>query len=89
VEDREQVLRVVVDLRPLALREDVLEVERMPAEALSEQLRVGRVQRLEVNPGEAAGCELLNPGLRLAQRDVARGRASSGPRQAWQAGHRY
>src|SRR5207249_6818533 len=32
VEDDEEVVRVVVDLRPLALREDVLEVERVPAE---------------------------------------------------------
>ena len=40
VEDREEVLGVLVDLRPLALREDVLEVERMPAEALRELRRL-------------------------------------------------
>ena len=36
VEDAEEVtvLGVVVDLRPLALREDVFEVERMPSEPL-------------------------------------------------------
>src|SRR5581483_2414498 len=58
VEDGEQVaaafgLRVLVDLRPLATREHVLDVERMPAEALSERrdLVVGRP--LEVDPGEA------------------------------------
>ena len=41
VEDGEEValVGVVVDLRPLALRHDVLDVERMPAEALGELLR--------------------------------------------------
>ena len=39
VEDREEVVRVLVDLRPLALREDVLDVERVPAEALGERSR--------------------------------------------------
>jgi hypothetical protein len=44
VEDAEEValVGVVVDLRPLALREDVLDVERMPAEAVGELLRPGR-----------------------------------------------
>ena len=44
VEDAEQValVGVVVDLRPLALREHVLDVERMPAEALGELLRLRR-----------------------------------------------
>ena len=36
VEDAEEVVRVLVDLRALALREHVLEVERVPAEALGE-----------------------------------------------------
>jgi len=36
VQYAEEVLGVLVDLRPLALREDVLEVERVPAEALGE-----------------------------------------------------
>ena len=41
VEDGEEVpvLLVVVDLRPLSLRDDVLDVEGMPAEALRERLR--------------------------------------------------
>ena len=41
VEDGEEValVGVVVDLRPLALREHVLDVERVPAEALGELLR--------------------------------------------------
>ena len=40
VEDAEEVVRVLVDLRPLALREHVLEVERVPAEALGERRRL-------------------------------------------------
>ena len=41
VENGEEVavVLVVVDLRPLALRDDVLDVERVPAEALGEHLR--------------------------------------------------
>jgi hypothetical protein len=37
MEDAEEiaVVDVVVDLRPLPLREDVLDVERMPAETLA------------------------------------------------------
>ena len=40
VEDGEEValVLVVVDLRPLALGDDVLDVQRMPAEALGEEL---------------------------------------------------
>ena len=52
VEDDEEVLRVLVDLRPLALREDVLDVELVEAEALGEDrglLRVG----VGEDPGEA------------------------------------
>ena len=46
VEDDEEVVRVLVDLRPLALREHVLDVERVPAEALGELAgAVGRVGR--------------------------------------------
>jgi len=39
VQDAEEVFGVLVDLRPLALRENVLEVKRMPAEALRESGR--------------------------------------------------
>ena len=54
VEDAEEVLGVLVDLRPLALREDVLEVERMPAEALGELGRLVGRGRVEVDPGQSA-----------------------------------
>ena len=63
VEDGEEValVRVVVDLRPLALRDDVLDVERVPAEALGELLRRLDVGRDDVDPGEAASGELGRP----------------------------
>jgi hypothetical protein len=58
VQDAEEVtvVDVIVDLRALALGEDVLDVERVPAEARPQvvhRLRVDR--RIEVNPGEAVG----------------------------------
>ena len=59
VEHDEEVLRVLVHLRPLALREDVLEVERVPAEALGELrglVRVGDVQVAQVRPA-CVSCE--------------------------------
>ena len=59
MENAEEVLGVLVDLRPLALREDVLEVERMPAEPLGE-LRPPRRPWgvVEVNPGQSTVREL-------------------------------
>ena len=60
MQDAEEIalLGVVVDLRPLALREHVLDVERMPAEPAREQADVERVRRVEMDPGEAGGVEL-------------------------------
>ncbi len=52
VQDGEQVLGVVVDLRALTLREHVLDVERVPAETLRERGCLLGVGRVEVDPGE-------------------------------------
>ncbi len=62
VEDGEEValVLVVVDLRPLALGDDVLDVERMPPEPLGERLRRLDVRRDGVDPGEAASGELAD-----------------------------
>ena len=49
----EQVLGVLVDLRALALREDVLEVEGMPAEALGELTGPRLRPATSGGPGEA------------------------------------
>ena len=89
VEDDEEVavLVVVIDLRPLPRRDDVLDVERVPAEALGElgcRLHVGRD---DVDPGETASGELADG--RLGPRDDLRARARAVPLQAGQAGHRY
>jgi len=87
VEDAEQVLRVFVDLRPLALREDVLDVERVPADLLGELGRNLRLRGVEVGPDEPVGGELSRL---AASRDRFLG---TGPRartlDAGQAGHRY
>ena len=81
MEDGEEVavVDVVVDLRPLALRDDVLDVERVPAEALGEQLGLLLRRRVEVDPGQAAELELGDAPLlrRLCGREVARSRARS------------
>ena len=68
VEDGEEVLRVLVDLRPLPLREHVLDVERVPAEALGELVRGLRVGMVEVDPGQPAGGELERDGAQRARR---------------------
>ncbi len=90
MEDGEEVpvVDVVVDLRPLALREDVLDVERVPAEALGEQLSLLLGRRVAVDPGQAAELELGDAPLlrRLCGREVARTARASDPGQAR---HRY
>jgi len=91
VEDAEQVavVDVVVDLRPLALGEDVLDVEGMPAEAGAEpvdRLRVDR--RVEVDPGEAVGAELSDAWFR-ARCDRLCEAARSRPPDAGEARHWY
>ena len=62
VEDGEQVavVLVVVDLRPLALGDDVLDVEGMPAEALGQHIGRLQVGPDDIDPGEAASAELAN-----------------------------
>jgi hypothetical protein len=93
VENGEEVAVVVVvvagvdvDLRALPPREDVLDVERMPAEAASELLRLLRRRAEEVDPGDAAGAELSGAGPLLRDRASRSGAARTDARQA---GHRY
>jgi hypothetical protein len=90
VEDREEValVDVVVDLRALASREHVLDVERMPAEAAREQSSAERVGLVEMDPGEAGGAELSGrPRLRDDRREVPR--AGARTTDAREARHRY
>jgi len=78
---------VVVDLRALALGEDVLDVERMPAEPAGEHAGVERVGRVEMNPGETGRAELSGRYRRC--RDGNRRVACACAPDARQARHRY
>ena len=64
VEDAEEVVGILVDLRALALREDILEVERVPAEAIGEGSCLLGPRSVEMNPGQAVRLELCDAALR-------------------------
>ena len=87
VQDPEEVFGVLVDLRSLALRKDVLQIERVPAEALGEGGRFLMAGIVEVNPGQAVRVELCNPRLRACG-GVPRLRARSRALDAGKAWHR-
>ena len=87
VEDAEEILGVLVDLWPLPLGKDVLEVERVPAEALGEGGRFLMAGIVEVNPGQTVRVELCNAPLRACG-DVPRLRARSRALDAGKAWHR-
>jgi hypothetical protein len=70
VQDDEAIVVVLVDLRTLPLRDDVLDVERVPAEALGKRLRLLGRRGVEVDPGQAVCCELSRP-ARRSRRDLA------------------
>ena len=87
VQDAEEVFGVLVDFRPLALRENVLEVERVPAEPLGKGGRFLLAGIVEVNPGQAVRVELCNAPLRACG-GVPRLRARSRALDAGKAWHR-
>jgi hypothetical protein len=72
----------------LPFRQHILDVERVPLEALGETLDLVLPERVEVDPGEAGGVELS--GARLLARDDGTGLAPAhlAP-DAGQARHRY
>jgi len=92
VEDGEEVgvavLGVDVDLRALAPRHHVLDVERMPAEPRGERERLLLRRRLEVDPGQAVVLELSDAGPRRGLRLPGRRPVATGP-DAREARHRY
>ena len=88
VEDAEEVVRVLVDLRALALGEDVLEIEGVPAEAGLELLGLLRRRRCQMDPGELAVVELSEPRLGPRDGDLGHARAPGRPLDAGQARHR-
>ncbi len=90
MEDAEEValVRVVVDLRPLPLREDVLDVERVPAEAAAQLVDDFGLDRLEVDPGETLAAKFSDAWFR-ARSDRLCEAARPRPPDAGQAWHRY
>src|SRR4051794_20641980 len=63
VQDDEQVVVVLVDLRALVAREDVLVVERVEHEALLQPCLVGRARALDVDPPQTRRVDDLDAGL--------------------------
>ena len=90
VEDREEVtlVLVVVDLRALTLRDDVLHVQWMPAEALGELLGGRDVGRDDIDPGEAVSAELVDERRRTHDK-LARAAGRARAPDAGQARHGY
>src|SRR4029079_17453014 len=93
VEDCEQVarrllLRVHVDLRPLAARHHVLDVQRVPAEPRTELGRLLLGGPLEMDPGQAVAVELSEP-RPLDRLDRKRRQPGATRADAGKAGHRY
>src|SRR5262249_58210853 len=74
MEDGEEVVGVLVDLRSLPLREHVLKVERMPTEPLLKMLGLRSRRRGQVNPGEAVLVKFSEPRLGRRDDDLARAR---------------
>ena len=90
MEDDEEVVRVLVDLGPLPLGEDVLDVELVEAEALGEVGDLEGAGPVGVDPGQAVSGELGDAGLGPLD-DVARYAAGSSAPEAWERrpGHWY
>ena len=90
VQDDEEVLGVLVDLRPLPLGEHVLDVELVEAEALGEKRDLERAGPLGVDSGQPVSGELGDARLGPLD-DVARGAAGSSAPKACERGpcHRY
>ena len=78
VQDDEQVVVVLVDLRPLVARADVLVVERVEVEVLLEPGPVDRRGALDVDPAQAAVLDDLDARLVGARRARCR-RPARGP----------
>ena len=70
-DNEEDVAVVVVDLRPLVEPPRVLERERMEVELLAQDLEVGRLRLVDVEPEEVAGGEQLAHPVALEMEPVA------------------
>jgi hypothetical protein len=78
VQDDEQVLVVLVDLRALVAREDVLVVERVEVEALLQPRLVDRARALDVDPAKPRRLDDLDARL-VALRSVVGDARARGP----------
>ena len=91
VQHDEQVVVVLVDLRALVAREDVLVVERVEVEALLEPGLVGRPRALDVDPAQPGRLDDLDAGLLALRRGgtdcAARTRAATTDPGLGQARH--
>ena len=89
VQDDEQVVVVLVELRALVARVDVLVVERVELEVLLEPVAVGRPRRLDVDPAQPGRLDdLLVRGL-AGQHGITRtGRAAATRTREGQVRHR-
>jgi hypothetical protein len=84
LEQDEQVGLVLVDLRPLVAREDVLVVEGVEVEVLLEPGTVGRPRALDVHPADAPMLDELDfGGLRLGRRGDGVEPSTRHPPKAW------
>jgi hypothetical protein len=79
VQDDEQVVVVLVDLRALVAREDVLVIERVEVEALLEPRLVDGTRALDVDPAQPGRLDDLGAGLLRLRGcgDAARARAAT------------
>ena len=86
VQDDEQVVVVLVDLRPLVAREHVLEVEGVEVELLLEPGGLERRRALDVDPAQARALDGLDLGAALARLSAARRdrRRAGGAAWAWE-----
>ena len=89
VQHDEDVVVVLVELRALVAREDVLVVERVEIEVLFQPVAVGGARRLDVDPADAGGLDDLRIRDRLGHDDIGlvagrrRGRGSGRGKAGW------
>ena len=84
MQDDEEVVLVLVDLRALPLREHVLDVELVEAKPIGEEDRLERARLVYVDPGESVSGKLGDAGLGPLD-NVARGAAGSSTPDAGQS----
>jgi hypothetical protein len=72
VQHDEDVVVVLIELRALVAREDVLVIEGVEIEVLLKPVPIGRARRLDVDPADAGSLDDLRLGHGLGQHHVRR-----------------